>query len=242
MAEYKWPEPEKRNLIGKRISRIDGPYKVSGRAKYCYDLKRPGMLYAKMLRSPHAHAKITSLDTSAAEKLPGVKAVRIIQPVGTELKWEGDDIVVVAAVDEPTAEDAIRAIKVEYEVLPHNVLDRDPKAAGEWAKQVGDTTEGTPDKAFSEAEVISEGFYGMPVIAHACLEAHGMIAEWSDDKNLVVHPSTQNVSGTASQMAQPLGIPAGNIRVHQDHIGGGFGSKFGPDSWGIEAARISKMA
>src|SRR5437660_4085630 len=117
MAEYKWPDPDKRNLIGKRISRIDGPLKVSGRAKYSYDIKRPGMLYARVLRSPHAHAKIVSFDISAAEKMPGVKAVRIIQDVGKEIKWAGDDIVVVAAVDELTTEDAVRSIKVQYEVL-----------------------------------------------------------------------------------------------------------------------------
>lgn len=242
MAEYKWPEPEKRTLIGKRISRIDGPFKVSGRAKYGYDINRPGMLFAKMLRCPYAHAKVGSIDTSAAEKMPGVKAVRIIQKPGTEIKWAGDDIVGVAAVDEQTAEDAIRAIKVEYEVLPHLVIDTDPKGAGDLAKPAAETKVGDPDKAFAEAEVVSTGFYGVPVITHCCLEAHGMTTEWSDDKNLLVHPSTQNVSGTAGQMATPLEIPAGNIKVHQDHIGGGFGSKFGPDSWGIECARISKLA
>ena len=126
MAEYKWPEADKRSLIGKRISRVDGPYKVSGRAKYCYDIKRPGVLYGKMLRCPHAHAKIVSIDISAAEKMPGVKAVRIIQNVGKEIKWAGDDIVGVAAVDESTAEDAVRAIKVQYEVLPYLVIDADP--------------------------------------------------------------------------------------------------------------------
>jgi len=129
MADYKWPEADKRSLIGKRISRIDGPHKVSGRAKYSYDIKREGMLYAKMVRCPHAHAKVAGIDTSTAEKIPGVKAVRIIQPVGTEIKWAGDDIVVVAAVDEPTAEDAVRAVKVQYEVLPHLVLDTEPPVA-----------------------------------------------------------------------------------------------------------------
>jgi xanthine dehydrogenase YagR molybdenum-binding subunit len=242
MAEYKWPEAEKRTLIGKRISRIDGPFKVSGRAKYSYDINRPGMLFAKMLRCPHAHAKIVSIDTSAAEKMAGVKAVRIVQPVGAEIKWAGDDIVCVAAVDEPTAEDAVRAIKVQYEVLPHLVVETDPKSAGDRAKQVGDTTEGAPDKAFAEADVVSEGFYGLPVITHCCLEAHGLVAEWPDDHSLLVHLSTQNVSGTASQMATPLEMPAANIHEQQDHIGGGFGSKFGPDSWGIETARVSKLA
>ncbi len=242
MAEYKWPEPEKRTLIGKRISRVDGPLKVSGKAKYSYDINRPGMLYGKMLRCPHAHARVVSIDTSAAEKMPGVKVVHIIQDAGKEIHWAGDDVVGVAAVDEPTAEDAIRAIRVQYEVLPHLVIDTDPKAAGDMAKPAAATTIGDPDKAFAEAEAVSEGFYGLPVITHCCLEAHGMITEWEDEKNLLVHPSTQNVSGTASQMATPLEIPASNIHVQQDHIGGGFGSKFGPDSWGIECARISKKA
>lgn len=242
MAEYKWPEPEKRTLIGKRISRVDGPLKVSGKAKYSYDINRPGMLYGKMLRCPHAHARVVSIDTSAAEKMPGVKVVHIIQDAGKEIQWAGDDVVGVAAVDEPTAEDAIRAIKVQYEVLPHLVIDTDPKAAGDMAKPAAATTIGDPDKAFAEAEAVSEGFYGLPMITHCCLEAHGMITEWEDEKNLLVHPSTQNVSGTASQMATPLEIPAANIHVQQDHIGGGFGSKFGPDSWGIECARISKKA
>ena len=68
MAEYNWPEASKRSLIGKRISRLDGPEKVSGKAKYTYDLKRPGMLYGKMVRCPHAHAKVVSIDTSAAAR------------------------------------------------------------------------------------------------------------------------------------------------------------------------------
>src|SRR5450432_400664 len=218
MPEYKWPEAEKRSLIGKRISRIDGPFKVSGRAKYSFDIKRPGVLYGKMLRSPYAHAKIVSIDISAAEKMPGVKAVRIIQDVGKEIKWAGDDIVGVAAVDESTAEDAVRAIKVEYEILPHLVIDTDPKNAGENAKPAAAITQGDPAAAFGAAEVISsEGFYGNRVITHCCLESHGMTSEWTDEKSLLVYPSTQNVSGMAAQMATPLEVPATNIKVHQDH-------------------------
>ena len=90
MAEYKWPEESKRRFIGKRISRIDGPDKVSGRAKYTFDINRPGMLFGKVLRSPYAHAKIVSIDTSAAESMPGVKGVRVIQGPGTEIQWAGD--------------------------------------------------------------------------------------------------------------------------------------------------------
>jgi xanthine dehydrogenase YagR molybdenum-binding subunit len=242
VAEYTWPAAEKRTLIGKRISRLDGPDKTSGRAKYTYDVNRPGLLYGKIVRSPYAHSKVVSIDTTAAEAMPGVKAVQVVQGPGTEIFWWNDEIVAVAAVDEPTAEDAARAIKVEYEKLPHSVDDYDISKAGENAKPAGEQVQGEPDKAFQEAEVTSEGEYGALVMTHCCLEAHGAICEWENDKNLLVHISTQNVSGIAAQMAGPLGIPAGDIRVKQDHIGGGFGSKFGPDRWTIVAAQLSKKA
>src|SRR5579883_1452477 len=89
------------------------------------------MLYGKVLRCPYAHERIVSIDTSAAEAMPGVKAVYIIQDHGSEIHWAGDDIVAVAAVDEPTAEDAIHAIKVVYEPLPHflNYFDQPQNVA-----------------------------------------------------------------------------------------------------------------
>ena len=131
-TKYGWPGADQRSLIGKRISRVDGPDKVSGRAKYTYDVHRAGMLYGKVVRCPHAHAKVTSVDISAAEKMPGVKGVFIIQDKGSEIHWAGDDVVVVAAVDEPTAADAARTVKVEYEVLPHFVDDfSEPKNIAE---------------------------------------------------------------------------------------------------------------
>ncbi|HKP84571.1 MAG TPA: xanthine dehydrogenase family protein molybdopterin-binding subunit [Blastocatellia bacterium] len=242
MAEYKWPDPDKRTLIGKRISRVDGPQKVSGRAKYSYDINRPGLLFGKIVRSPHAHAKIVSIDTSAAEKMPGVKAIQIIQDAGAEIRWAGDEIVAVAAVDEPTAEDAARAIKIKYEVLPHLVVDTDLKNAGANAKPAAEQTAGDPEKAFAEAEVVNEGFYGLPVITHCCLEPHGSVCEWDENKNLTVRISTQAVSNIAGQMAAPLEVPATSIKVHQDHIGGGFGSKFSADRWDVTGARLSKKA
>src|SRR5947207_9551830 len=312
-SNYNWPAPEKRSLIGKRLSRVDGPDKVSGRAKYTYDVKRPGMLYGKVVRSPYAHAKVAKIDTSAAESMPGVKAVHIIQDVGSEVRWAGDDIVVVAAVDEPTATDAARAVKVEYETPPHfvndfgepkdvaeesgplsprdifNMLDSEgaeqkvisavqqrginfqvsqqmvdrmrsnevpdtvikvlqsatvkenPPPSGPFNKEA-ESVKGGPDQAFKEADVVSEGIYGCPVITHCCLESHGSIAEWTDDTHLLAHISTQNVSGLADQYAQGLKISSGNVHVHQDHVGGGFGSKFGVDRWGLYTAQVSKKA
>ncbi len=313
MADYKWPEPENRSLIGKRISRVDGPVKVSGKAKYTYDLHPAGMLYGKVVRSAHAHCKITSIDTSAAEALPGVKAVYVVQGPGSEISWAGDDLVVVAAVDEPTAADAARLVNVVYEPLHHWVNDFDPPqdvpndnspltqgdlvtmftnqvpeaqviariqeraisfdvtpalvdtmrqrniseaiikalqaapkkevppATSPYKKEL-DQTKGDPDAAFAQSEVVSEGMYGCPVITHCCLESHGSIAEWTDDDHLFVHLSTQAVSGVAREYAGALKIPQANIHVHQDHIGGGFGSKFGADRWGIYTAQVSKKA
>jgi xanthine dehydrogenase YagR molybdenum-binding subunit len=242
MPDYSWPEAEKRKLIGKRISRIDGPDKVSGRAKYTYDVKRPGMLYGKILRCPYARAKIVSIDISAAEKMPGVKAVRVMQEPGTEIRWAGDQIVGVAAVDEPTAEDAIRAIKVVYEKLPHLVIDDDLGRAGSAAQAAGQEVTGDPDKAFAETDTVIEGLYGLPVITHCCLEPHGAMSEWEGENNLLVHISTQSVSPVGGEFGRVLSVPASNVHVKMDHVGGGFGSKFQADRWGLETARLSKMA
>src|SRR5215468_10840153 len=247
MAEYKWPEEDKRTHIGKRISRLDGPDKVSGRAKYTYDINRPGMLFGKVVRSPYAHAKIVSIDLSVAEKMPGVKAVKIIQNPGAEIQWAGDEIAVVPAETEGQAEDAARAVKVQYEKLPHLVKEQNWDAIPEAKSQTeigrrkpSENVNGDPDKAFKEADVVFESSYGNEVITHCCLESHGLIAEWEGENNLLVHQSTQSVSANGGQFAQALGIPAGNVRIKMEHIGGGFGSKFPVDPWGLEAAKLSK--
>ena len=314
MTQYSWPDPALRPLLGKKIDRVDGPSKSSGRAKYTYDYNPQGLLAGKILRCPYAHAKITSIDTGAAEKMPGVKAVEVIQGPGTEIFWAGDEIVGVSAVDEGTCEDAMRAIKVEYEILPHFVSDAEPpkniatdtgpvskddfedmldnqvpdeqvisaiekrgisfkptekdyasyKGMGadpsiitalEKAKYVeaenkpkspykktATQTTGTPDKAFTSAAAVSEGLYGASCIVHSCLETHGSAIEWPGEKEMIVHISTQNVSGIAAQMAEPLSVPASNINVLQQNVGGGFGSKFSVDRWDVTTAKLSKKA
>src|SRR6478672_7243184 len=109
-----WPENPR--LIGTKIPRIDGLAKASGRAKYPSDMRPEGTLFGVMLYSPHAHAKVTSIDITAAEKMPGVKAVIAIAKAGTILRYHGDDVAAVAAETEEQARDAIRAIDVKYEV------------------------------------------------------------------------------------------------------------------------------
>ncbi len=241
MPEYKWPPMDKRRIIGKRLNRLDGPAKSSGKAKYNSDLNRPGTLYGTILTCPHAHAKVKSIDTSAAEQMKGVAAVRVVAPAGTEIQWAGAEIAYLAADKETIARDAARKIKVEYEVLPHLVKEDDIKKAGPRAKPAGEQVTGDPEKAFSEAAATSEGFYGIPVLTHCCLEPHGQVIEWKGDK-IDYFPSSQNVSGIAGDLGRSLSVPAANISVQMDYMGGGFGSKFPSDVWGRESAQISKTA
>ncbi len=242
MADYHWPPADKRSLIGKRISRLDGPWKSSGRAKYSYDVNRPNMLHGKMVFSPFAHAKVVSIDTSAAEAMPGVKAVEIMTEPGKEALWAGHEVVAIAAETEEQARDAARHIQIRYEKLPHLVSDANPAKAGEHTKQLAEQADGNPDQTLQQAEVVSEGEYGSPVITHCCLEAHGQVAEWEGD-NLTLYASTQNVSGLPGEMARAKVVDsADKVRVLMPVMGGGFGSKFGADTWGLACARLAKKA
>src|SRR4051812_25589633 len=110
--------PAKRRLIGTKVPRLDGPDKATGKAKYSYDINRPGMLHAVMLRCPYAHAKVKQLDTAAAEKMPGVKALHLVVKVGEELFFAGAEVLAIAADTEEHALDAVRAVKIEYDKLP----------------------------------------------------------------------------------------------------------------------------
>ncbi len=239
---YAWPPMDKRKVIGKSPKRLDGPDKSAGRAKYSSDKNPKGVLFGVYLVSPHAHARVTSIDTSAAEKSPGVKAVHVTAPAGTELQWEGFEIAAVAATTEEQARDAVRKIKVDYEVLPHLVKEEDLAKAGSRARQGAESTTGDPEKAFQDAEAVSEGAYGIPVINHCCLETHGQVIQWAPGDQVKVWPSTQNVPGYAGTLSQDLKVPATNINVDMQYIGGGFGSKFTPDAWASMAANLSKKA
>jgi xanthine dehydrogenase YagR molybdenum-binding subunit len=246
--------PKKRRLLGTRVKRLDAPEKATGRAKYSYDINRPGMLYAIILRSPHAHAKITSLDTAPAEKMPGVKAVVLIgdPKPGKELYYAGDEIAAVAADTEEHARDAVRTIKVEYEVLDHFVSEadvlKDPKKRTTPGKREGNlqpgqaATKGDVEAAFAKADAVAEGTYGVPVISHQCLESHGLVAEWGDDGGLTVWASTQATVATAGQLANRFKVPVTKVRCVTHYMGGGFGSKFGPDVQGFTAAELARKA
>lgn len=241
MPNYAWPEPEKRKILGRRINRLDGLDKSSGRAKYPSDLNPKNLLFGVLVTCPHAHARVRSVDTSAAEKMKGVTAVRVISKPGTEIQWAGTEVAAVAAETEPLARDAARAIKVDYEVLPHIVDERDLSKVGSRAKPSGEQITGDPEAAFKAAEVTSEGTYGIPVITHCCLEPHGSVIQWEGDK-VSYWPSTQAVSTVGAELGRALELPATNVRVQMEYMGGGFGGKFPADRWHIETAHMSKAS
>ncbi|MDP1799031.1 MAG: xanthine dehydrogenase family protein molybdopterin-binding subunit [Planctomycetaceae bacterium] len=247
MAERKfsWPKQSERQILGTDVPRVyDGAAKASGQAKYSNDINTQGTLFAKLLTCPHAHAKVAKLNVEKAKAVPGVKVVHVFRDVGTEMRWEGELIVAVAADRPELAEDGLRAIEITYEVLDHLVDERDLEAAKAkmLTKSLGNQNTGDVDKALAEAKAVHKGFYGVPTITHMCLEPHGSHCEWETLDKLKVQLSTQNVSGTAGQFAGPLGIEEANVTILCDYVGGGFGSKFAADEWGVACAKMAKEA
>jgi 4-hydroxybenzoyl-CoA reductase alpha subunit len=259
----------KYNVIGKRVHRVDGPDKVTGQAKYTFDLVLPNMLYGKILRSPHPHAKILNIDTRRAEKLIGVKAIvtgrdTIGKKQGiwrrfpelcdeemlcrSKVRYIGDGVAAVAAVDEETAEEALDLIEVEYEPLPAVF---DPlEAIKEEAPQVHDGVElninvtrhiewGDVDEAFQQCDHIREDHFKCSSQAHVCMETHCAVASFDYGGKLTVWVSTQAAYYMQVLLADMLGLREGDVRVIKPPTGGGFGSKFELDAAQFCASLLS---
>jgi CO/xanthine dehydrogenase Mo-binding subunit len=238
--------PGEFHWVGRRVPRINGGIIVTGRAKFIHDLSFEGMLQARILRSPHAAAEIVRLDTTAAEQLPGVLGVLKLKEEG-RVRYEGEQVAAVAAVDELTAERALELIKVEYKTLPHVISAEAAMAEG--APQVHDTpnvqkfneySRGDIDQGFAAADVTLERTYRTTFEIHHPLETHASIAWWKDGE-LTVWDSTQAVHNTHDQLARMLNIPAGKLRIICQYMGGGFGSKLGANEHTAAAARLSQQ-
>ena len=269
MAEvnYNWPANHQSRLIGKRVDRLDGMEKSTGTAKYTYDVNLPDQLIVRALGCPHAHCRVISVDSSATEKVPGVALVHLIkapksgeQPV--EIRADGTLLVAVAAESEAAADEGVSKLKVKYEILEPFVADHDIEAAesNKRTKKAGggieldealgepgddddeeEWEEKTIQSLFKKSKHVVEGNYGIDAITHCCLEPHGTTLHWVDGR-LKAYLSTQNVSKTDDGFAGGLEITADEVDVTCEYIGGGFGSKFQPNYWGIAAAEIAKKA
>ncbi len=244
--KYKWPA--KPTLLTTRVQRLDAADKVSGRAKYTYDIKRPGMIYGRIIRSPLAHARVVAVDTAEAEKARGFKAALVWKQPGTEVLFQGDEVAAVAADTEEHAADLARLVRVRYEQLPHfaNVEQAmAPDAPKVFA--MGNTREGNRDETgdidagFKQAAHVVEQTYSTHVITHACLETHGTVCEWDGDK-LTAWISTQGVHASRQQFADGLKIPQSDVRCISQYMGGGFGSKTNIGAEGLICAQLAKQA
>ncbi len=245
MAE--WMPLKNRNYVGKRIPRTDGPEKVCGTAKYAYDIVLPGMLYGRILRSPHPHAYIKNIDLSRAKNHPGVKAVIDLNKY--TVRYQGDEIAAVAATSADVAEEALRLIKVEYQQLPF--VSTEEEALAENAPRVFEKGNVAWERAGNKDEVekilaasahVADDEMYSQVQVHNCLETHGCVAQWEGEDKLKVWMSSQGIHGNRGDFASLFEIPEENVEVICEYMGGGFGSKFSIGVEGQLCARLARMA
>lgn len=248
------------HIVGTPVTRVDGVERVTGAAQYATDVRLPGMLTARALRSPHAHARITAIESTRAEALPGVRAVlhsgnaadcmdpNRNQPIfGSELLFQGDIVALVLADSGEQATDALAAIDITYEQLPFVI---DPEAAlAPNAIRVATTREhngisaefprayerGNVTQALAQADATVEVRFETATDLHNSMETHGGVAQW-DGRTLTLWSSTQDIYGARRQVAKALGLQQNQVRVIKQYMGGGFGSKFGAHHSGILAA------
>lgn len=229
------------------VPRLEGRQKVSGSARFASDVEMPGQLYAGILRSPHANARVLSLDASAVHQIPGVRDVITADDVpdarwyeeelltfGERVRFVGEEIAAVTADSEEAVFDALRAFEVEYEVLDAVVgltaacADDAPQLhdnkPGNLAAEPQIYERGNPENGFAAADVIVEASYSTQTAVHNALEPHGCNASW-DGENLDLWVSTQGVFAVREGLAQKLGLPLNRVRVHAEYVGGGFGAK-----------------
>lgn len=258
-------------MIGSRRRKVDGVSKATGKAVYTDDIQLPGMLHAKILRSPHAHARIRGIDVSKAEAQPGVKATMVGAELPTrygiipwtpdeqalaadKARFVGDGVAAVAAIDEDTANVAVRLIEVDWEVLepildPFQALERTDRPIhdenprqlkkGNISKHV-DLAFGDVDQALEDADVRVEGEYVFEGTTHAPIEPHCAVARWDEraapeagnagagQGRLTLWSSTQVPHYLHRELARVLGLDSAQIRVIQPSLGGAFGGKSEP--------------
>jgi 4-hydroxybenzoyl-CoA reductase alpha subunit len=238
------------SIIGKRFPRVDAKEKVIGQAKYAADYSLDGMLWCKLLRSPYAHARIINIDTSRAEKLPGVRAVvtgkdfngwkwgwmassRDESPLAVDkVRYMAEAVAGVAAIDEETAEEATELIKVEYEELP--VVTDPEEGMKDGAPVIHDHVQnnisveyhwnfGDVEKAFAESYLVREDRFKTALSTHGYIEPPATVASYDPSGYITVWPSKQSPYFHYRHLAGCFKIPLSKVRVIQPFIGGGFG-------------------
>ena len=273
------------NTVGHNVPRIDAYERVTGRATYTGDVRLPGMLYARVLRSPHPHARIRSIDVSRAEGLPGVRAVvthethELIYSSGSiaggrqyndaakditehvrymfdnPVRFVGQPVAAVAAVNRHVAEEALQLIEIDYEELPF-VLDLEealePGAPPIWPEgnlaldfanqpRPSGGTSGDPEAGFRAADQVFEDRYTTAFVQDAQMEPRSALAQWEGDK-VTIYTPTQGISNCRHDNARDLGLEDHQVQIICKYMGGGFGDKNGSYYFDLIAAMLAKDA
>lgn len=249
------------SVIGKPMVDIRARDRVTGRARYATDVYLPNMLYVKVLRSPHPHARVRSIDTKAAEAYPGVAAVItnadvpkgpgiVRHALSAEPAYAGEPVAAVAAETEAIAEEALALIKVDYEVLPfvlnpidalkpdapkvRTALQNNNVRSPQFSYERGDVARG-----FAEAEVTVEVEVQTSFEQHVAMEPHSAVAVWDRDQ-LTLYTGDQYPHSTANAVATQLGLSQSSVRVLSQDTGGGWGDKFGALPYRIITAVLAR--
>ena len=255
-------------IIGKAVPRVDAYERVSGSAVYPSDISLPNMLYGAILRCPHPHARVKRIETDKAKSMPGVHAVISGQTPGADAPWtysssgiriasklfdphcrfEGETVAAAAAETSYLAWDAVRAIGVDYELLPavsdeRAALDQEAASVHEAGNRVGPPRlyeRGDIAKGFAVADVVLEEHYRTECEIHTPMEPHGCVANWEGDR-LTIWESTQGVYRVQQNVAEILNLPLSKVRIIGHYMGGGFGSKLQAGKYTIIAALLAKI-
>lgn len=234
------------DVLNRDIPRVDGPEKVTGRAKYSHDVRAEGLLYARLVTYPRARGTVEAIDVAPALAIPGVVWAAALKEPGAEVLYQGADSVL-AAVAAETLEalgDGVRAVKVKVAAAANPVVTREAaladgapvvargrNAASNASGESGRGDEAKAEAALAAAHARVEFTLEIPVQHHVCLETHGQVIV-PEERGATVYASSQAVKSEPQGFAGALGLKQAEVRVITQHMGGGFGSKFGG---GVEA-------
>ena len=240
-ALEQWPDGPL-NVVGRPAPRGDGLQRARGEAVYTADLRLNGMLHTAVLRSPHAHARVSRIDVTPALAQPGVHAAIApgdLELLVTDCGFQGAPVAAVCADTYAQARAGVAAIEVEFEVL-EPLLDSDEAVArGSLLGEPRVRSRGDVERGLAEADVVCSGEFRTSVVLHNSLETHQAVVQWVGD-SVEVHISTQFIWGVRDEVAEGLGLPPDKVRVVCNYMGGGFGSKNSPDDYTFIAAELAK--
>jgi xanthine dehydrogenase YagR molybdenum-binding subunit len=242
-----WPAQPK--YLSQDTRRIDGPEKMTGRARYSSDIQAEGWLYGMILRSRWPAAKVTRINLEKALEVPGIKAAILVQEGERTVRFYGEELAAVAGTSKQACLDALRAIEVQARELPFVVHEDQAKADDAprvWpdapnASRPRSNEKGEVDRAFGECAAVVEGFYTTPVQIHNPMETHGNTISWTEE-GVTAWASTQGISSVRDGLAGGLKLNHSQVRAITEYMGGGFGAKFGAGVEGLLAARLSREA